>query len=167
MSLDKVIADALSKDGYSVVNVNVDAKCSSQGFPRDLVSRKPDLFDVHVVCLKAGVTTTGAGNNANKIVLAVVNPVKQATAIKFASGVVGVVHCNGEKFDIEKGVAMAILKALAKEKFDEVMDFLTGLDNKTALKAEKAFAVYWAKKIVGKTQFEATVKNLTNLKEVK
>lgn len=167
MNVNKIIADALRKDGYSVVNITVDAKSNSQGFPWDFISREPNTFDVHVTCLKTGVTAVGTGDNANKIILAVVNPLKKATVIKFASGAIGVVHCNNEKFDIEKGVAMAILKALAKEKFDEVMDFLNGLDDKTASKAEKAFAVYWAKKIVGKIQFEATVKNLTNLKEAK
>ncbi|MBR3208851.1 MAG: hypothetical protein IKF82_01140 [Bacilli bacterium] len=87
----------------------------------------------------------------------IVNKIKNTTVVKFKDGNIGKVKCSGEKFDVEKGIAMAILKGLTK--FKELNEMLSYFDEKTANKVEKGIAIHLAKKEIGKEKYADAIKN--------
>lgn len=104
------------------------------------------------------------GKWSNEIDFIIVNKIKNTTVCKLKNGTVGKVKCNGEKFDLEKGIAMAILKAYTK--FKELNEILDYFDEKTASKIEKGIAIYLVKKKIGKDKFDKAVKEAKIIEKV-
>lgn len=133
----------------------------SEGFFVNNLTAEKDWYGSGPAELKINVSLfplTFGKFTQNKIALVNVNPKKNTIVVKFDDGALGIAKCNGEKFDVEKGIAVAILKAKDKEKYTFIMDSLKGLDDKTIIKAEKSLVVYCAKGIVGKKQFSEIIK---------
>lgn len=70
--------------------------------------------------------------NKNAIVKIVVNEKNGYTIVKFADDSISKVHCNGEKFDAEKAIAVAIAKHLLGSK-----QFFKAVENATIIKKEE------------------------------
>ena len=139
------VEEVAKSEGFFVNNLTAEKNCYGS-LPTEL------KINVSLFPLTLGKV------NQNKIALVNINQKKNTIVVKFDDGALGIAKCNGEKFDVEKGIAVAILKAKDKEKYTFIMDSLKGLDDKTIIKAEKSLVVYCAKEIVGKKQFNEVIK---------
>ena len=106
-----------------------------------------------------GITTEAYDSiYGNKIEFVIVNKIKNTTVVKFKNGRLGKVKCQtGEKFDVEKGIVMAILKALTN--FKELNKILGYFDKRTASKIEKGLATYMVECISGKEAYAEAIEN--------